>query len=129
MFGIEVLKNTRDFEDIIKAQNKTLTIDKTCSNFKTHFEADRSVLKYLQWNTIQRTAFQQANYMADQVIQEVKILQELVSRVLESIPPNQADQEYIPPLELLVDTVTNETIHANDNVQLQILELIKHPQE
>ena len=67
--------------------------------------------------------------MADQVIQEVKILQELVSRVLESIPPNQADQEYIPPLALLVDAVTIETTHSNDNVQLQILELIKHPQE
>ena len=56
-------------------------------------------------------------------------MQQLVSQALESIPPNQIDQQYIPPPAPLVAPVSNENIHENDHTQLQMLYLVKSLQE
>ena len=54
--------------------------------------------------------------MFGQVLLEVKNMQQLVSRALESTPPNMTDQEYIPQLSQRVALVANATIRANDTL-------------
>ena len=65
---------------------------------------------------MQSAAFHQASYMAGQVLQEAQNVQHLVSRALESITPNQRNQENVPPPAPLFAPVANANIHANDTV-------------
>ena len=63
-----------------------------------------------------RTVFHQANYTSGQFIPKVQNVQQLVSRALESTPPNKTDQVYIPQPSPLVASVANATIRANDTL-------------
>ena len=54
--------------------------------------------------------------MSGQALLEVQNMQQLVSRALESTPPNKTDQVYIPQPSPLVASVANATISANDTL-------------
>ena len=54
---------------------------------------------------MQSIVFHQADYMAGQVIQEVKNVKQLVSWVLEIIPPNNTDQWLVPDQDTPYDLI------------------------
>ena len=78
-FGIEVLKNTREFEDGFSACNKTVITNKTCIKFNNQFQNEKSELKSVQGKAMQSTSFHKYNYMTSQVLQEVQNVQQLIS--------------------------------------------------
>jgi translation initiation factor 2B subunit (eIF-2B alpha/beta/delta family) len=122
-FGLEVLRNTREFEDGIRAWNRRPVEEKTWEAFKEHFETEHRELKSVRGKTMQSTAFHQANFIATRVLEEVQSVQNLVTEAMERLPPAQ-DKENVPPPQ----PVANAAV-STDAVQLQMLELIKNLQD
>ena len=51
--GLQIIKNTRDFEIALTAWNVRPDTKNTWDNFKTHFQEEKQALKEVQWTTIQ----------------------------------------------------------------------------
>jgi hypothetical protein len=120
-FGLEVLRNTREFEEGIRAWNRLPMQGKTWETFKDHFETEHRELKLVRGKTMQSAGFHQANFMASRVLQEFQSVQNIVAEAMERLPPAQG-QENIPPVPT---PVANATMSNGDTVQLQMLEIIK----
>jgi hypothetical protein len=125
-FGLEVLRNSREFEDGIRAWNRRPLQEKTWESFKEHFEIEHQELKTVRGKTMQSTAFHHANLMSSQVLQEVQSIQHQVTEALERIPQSHAGKENQPQPDT---QVANATISTQDAVQLQVLKLLKSLQE
>ena len=124
-FGLEVLRNTREFEEGIRAWNRLPIEEKTWDGFKDHFETEHRELKSVRGKTMQSAGYHQANFMAERVLQEVHSVQNLVTEAMDRFP-TATGQENVPSVQA---PVANATISTSDAMQLQMLELIKNLQE
>ena len=92
--GLQLLKNTNDFETGIMKWVKKANADKTWPKFKTHFEAAHRVLKIVRGATMKSASYHQANSLTEQVLSELRNVQETV---LDGIQQQIQDAEHATP--------------------------------
>ena len=118
-FGVEIIKNTGDFETGLTEWNaKTLT-DKTWLHFKSHFTAAYKNLRATRGKTMRSAGYHQANMLASQVLTEVKSVQEAVLQALQTHSLERND-EHVPPAEHSANSMS-----AGEEIQLEMLKAIK----
>ena len=115
--GLRIIKNTNDFEQGIEKWYARPVGEHTWTNFKTHFEEAREMIKKVRGADMRNSAFQQVNFVANEVRAEIAQTQE---SILQAIAENQTatNSEYEEPSEV-VNAATTET------TQLAILQLLK----
>ena len=65
--GLQIIKNTRDFEIALTAWNVKPDIKKTWANFKTPFQEAQQALKEVRGHTVQQSGYNHANSLASQL--------------------------------------------------------------
>ena len=71
-FGVEILRNTHDFQDGIKSWNRLPTTNRNWTNFITHFEQEYQELLELRGPTMQSSTLHSANAIIERVKASVK---------------------------------------------------------
>ena len=126
-FGIQLIRNTHDFQDALKSWFSKSNADKNWTNFKLHFEDEHDKLQLVRGATMENAGFHQANFIASQVREEVHNVQ---TNVLELLQRHHADKENEEPPELV-----NQQANAAKNtdpalsMQMEMLKLIKSLQQ
>ena len=96
-FSLQIIKNTRDFEDGMKTWHVRPMVDKTWNNFKLHFETEHASLRRVRGTTMRSTAYHQANLLASQVLNEVKEVKTSVTEALNMLSTGVLNEENMSP--------------------------------
>jgi len=125
--GLQLIRNTRDFEYALTHWEQKPEVQRTWAQFKTHFHEAQLNLKKIRGPTMQQAGFHQANLIAEQIRSDINThLNERDSQVLAML-------QSIPDLTYSSSGSTSEedtplTHQANalvDQTQLEILRLLK----
>ena len=106
--GIQLVSNTHDFQDGLKTWLSKPEDQKIWENFKTHFEEEHNALREIRGMSMMHTCFHQANYVSDQVLEEVESVQQNVIHLLQKY-----DDQTNP------ETSTESTAHDSSISQLK----------
>ena len=71
-FGIQLIKNTRDFETALGEWNRKPDDDKTWEIFKQHFQDAQQTLKDIHGPTMAQAGYHHANHLATETREELK---------------------------------------------------------
>ena len=88
-FGVEILRNTHDFQDGIKSWNRFPAANCTWTNFITHFEQEYQELLELRGPTMQTSTLHSANAMMAQV--KASVQQSVESSVAKALSRHSAN--------------------------------------
>ena len=124
-FGIQLIRNTHDFQDGLKQWFSKEIRDKTWENFKIHFEDEYDKLKQVRGATMRHAGFHQANQMSNKVMEEVQGIQHNVLQLLQKF--DEDDKENEKPEEQ--PTNLCQEITSSDNIQLEMMKIIKSLQD
>jgi hypothetical protein len=125
--GLTKIRATRDFEYALTQWENKPQVEKTWTNFKTHFHEAQLQLKQIRGPTMQQSGFHHANALAQELTSKVEehlsMRDSQLLSVIQSIPglvaaSSSSDSEDSPPQH----TANSISI---DNVQLEILKLLK----
>jgi hypothetical protein len=75
-FAHEILMRSNIFENSLITWNEKTAVNKTWVNFKSHFENAHKALRLVRGKTMSDSGFQQANYLATQVLVEMQQVQD-----------------------------------------------------
>ena len=114
--GLTSIKKTRDFEKALGEWSNKNAIDKTWSNFKTHFKKAQTDLKDIRGPTMQQSGFHHANMLADHLRNDITTQNEQLMAMMQNMQIQQIEPE--PPQQVANATVT-------DDVNIQILRLLQ----
>ena len=122
--GLQIIKNTRDYEIALTAWNAKPAVDKTWDNFKTHFQAAQQSLKEVRGPTMQQAGYHHANALASQLRTELQVRDTDVLAMLQTISDNST---------ITADTATSTiteslNIATQQTTQLEILQLLRDMQ-
>ena len=120
-FALHILKNTRDFEDGLRAWHKRPAVQKTWPNFKTHFEDEHRILRRVRGTTMRNTAYHQANMLASKVMEE---LQEVKAAVREEFQNLHSHDQYEDSTPSQKEEKANYS-SGSDKIQEEILRSLK----
>jgi hypothetical protein len=125
-FGVQLIRNTHDFQDGLKAWYDIDEADKTWPNFKILFEDEHDKLRLVRGETMQHAGFHQANFIAAQVKDEIQSVQTNVLQLLQ----HQEDKENSPP-DTDKENKANAAMNTDPSVvmQMEMLKLIKSLQK
>jgi hypothetical protein len=126
-FGVQLIRNTQDFQDGLKEWYGKPTLEKTWTRFKSHFEDEYDKLKLVRGATMQHAGFHQANFLASQMREEVQSVQNNVLQLLDKFDNN--DKENNPPP---VDQKANSATKCSDSsntIQLEMMKLLQSLQD
>ena len=122
-FGLEIIKNTGNFEHDLRLWVGKAQADKTWVNFKAYFEEAHHTLKATRGKTMKSSSFHTINMLATQALAEVQAVQASVLQALEKIP----DKENVPPEPVSNSATTYSTQPATlkllKSMQVEIKEL------
>ena len=71
-FGIQLIKNTRDFETVLGEWNRRPEQDNTWESFKKHFQDAQQTLKDIRGTTMAQSGYHYANHLATEIREEIK---------------------------------------------------------
>ena len=71
-FGLQLIRNTRDFEAALTTWNARPVNQKTWANFKTHFHQAQETLKEVRGPTMQQAGYHHANSPANRLCTELQ---------------------------------------------------------
>ena len=71
-FGLQLIKNTRDFETALGEGNKKDLQDKMGETFKDHFQDAQQMLKDIRGSTMKQAGYHHANHLAAEIRQELR---------------------------------------------------------
>ena len=117
-FGLQLVKDTGDMEKGQEEWHERPRVEKTWVKFKEHFERAHRILRKTRGKTMKGTAFHKANMLADQVLQEVRSVQENVLEALTAANFNDEDKENNPPPQQQANSVAT-------SVQTEILNTLR----
>jgi hypothetical protein len=125
-FGIQLIRNTHDFQDGLKDWYSKPLLEKTWTNFQTHFEDEYDKLRLVRGTTMQQAGFHQANFIASQVLEEVNRVQENVLQKLDDFNQNK---ENIP--ETPIEEKANMTKKDDKpyDVQFEMMKMLQSLQQ
>ena len=98
-FGLQIIKNTRDFELAIGTWNKKTSGDKTWTNFKTHFQTAQQELKEIRGPTMKQAGYHHANHLATEMRNELRNNQMEMMALVQSMQ-NSPNHNYDDPPDL-----------------------------
>ena len=126
-FGVQLIRNTHDFQDGLKTWFGKNDRDKTWMNFKLHFEEEHDRLKLIRGLTMQHAGYHHANFIASQVMNEV---QDVKSSVIELLQGNEEDKENSPPpQENKANAAIKPEADPTLTLQMEMLKLMKSLQQ
>jgi len=125
--GLQLIRNTRDFEYALTHWEQKPEVQRTWAQFKTHFHEAQLNLKKIRGPTMQQAGFHQANIIAQQIRADINThLEERDSQVLamlQSIPDLTSSSSGSTSEE---EKPSNHQANAMvDQTQLEILRLLK----
>ena len=126
-FGIQLIRNTQDFQDGLKAWYSKPTLDKTWPNFKTHFEDEYDKMKLVRGTTMHQAGFHQANFIASQVMEEVHNVQNNVLQLIDKFDNNKENTAPPPPIEQQANITKTSDNPAT--VQSEMMKLLQSLQQ
>ena len=143
--GIQLIKNTNDFERGLESWIIRPAVDKTWVNFKAHFETAHENLTQLRGPLMKNSSFSNtANAITASVIESVREelnddrsrvfqrLDETESSILNAltVTPRTSNTSIVTDDESTTSTIT-EKVNAtvSDKIQLEILKLLKDIQQ
>lgn len=102
--GIQLIRNTHDFQDGLKTWINKSANEKTWQTFKAHFEEEHDTLREIRGMSMMHAGFHQANYVADRVLGEVESVQQNVIQLLQKYEDSnttstQSSQSVPPSLQ------------------------------
>ena len=127
--GLRIIKNTGDFEQGLREWYSRPSVEHTWQNFIDHFEEARELLRQIRGVNMQNTAFQQANFMAEEVRADIARSEQVILQALNDYqppsptapePPEATNIPPAPPVQNNINAATGDT------TQLAILQLLKH---
>ena len=138
-YGLDIVRNTSEFETALLAWYTKPTNDQTWTNFKTHFTTAHTELSNVRGSTMRGSAFNQANATVEALSREMGDLRnDLIESInslstvtppTEILPPSNPTLLTIPPVEQQQEmnaTISNHTmIEAIAQLQQQMLELMQ----
>ena len=71
-FGLQLIRNTRDFEQGLQRWNEKPPVDQTWDNLKTHFRDEQEKLKKIRGPTMMQAGFAHANHIAEEIRTEIQ---------------------------------------------------------
>ena len=119
--GLRIIKNSNDFENGIEQWYERPVVEHTWDNFKTHFEEAREKLKKIRGSDMRNSAFQHANFVANEVRADIARTHDSIMQALAG-QTNETEEEPEPELA----EQANATMQ--DATQLAILQLLKQIQ-
>jgi hypothetical protein len=117
--GLQIIKNTRDFEAAIRDWYARPATGHTWTIFKSHFDSAHALLRQIRGPDMQSSSFQQVNLLATSIRTDMEAAQE---QLLQAIAENTAQPE--PPLEVPSPPQALNQVLA-DATQVLILELLQ----
>ena len=124
-FGLQLIKNTRDFEIVLGEWNRKVEQNKTWESFKEYFQNAQSTLKDIRGPTMAQSGYHHANLPASEIRNELQQNQmhmlSLIKMYHEEIP----DDHYIDNATETINTtpyasVQAETLQAVQELQKQL---------
>ena len=127
-FGVQLIRNTHDFQDGLKSWYDTPIANQTWMNFKMHFEDEHDKLKLIRGETMKHAGFHQANHVASQVMEEVQSVQHSVLQLLQC---QETNKENTPPPPEIPEQKANAVTPTDSTMlmQMEMLKLIKSLQQ
>jgi hypothetical protein len=101
-------------------------LDKTWTNFQTHFEDEYDKLRLVRGTTMQQAGFHQANFVASQVLEEVNRVQENVLQRLDDFNQNKENIPDTHPEEKANMTKTDDKPY---DVQFEMMKMLQSLQQ
>ena len=134
--GLQLIKNTNDFERAIEEWVVKPLVDQTWLNFTPHFEAAHDLLRQVRGNNMRNTIFQRtANSVTETFVNEIReelkadrqqVLQHIAvseDKMLSAISTITDDESNSSQDDAEQANIANMTV--NDKVTLEVLKLLK----
>ena len=93
-FGIQLIKNTRDFETSLGEWNKKQAEHQTWELFKKHFQDAQQTLKDIRGPTMAQSGFHHANHLASEIRSELRENQTQMLSLLQDFNDPNLQPEY-----------------------------------
>lgn len=131
-FGIQLIKNTRDFETSLGEWNKKQAEDQTWELFKKHFQDAQQTLKDIRGPTMAQSGFHHANHLASEIRSELRENQTQMLSLLQDFNDPNIQPEYETNLKnteletanaVTQTAVQSETLKVLQQLQKQLLNL------
>ena len=126
-FGIQLVRNTHDFQDGLKSWYNIPDREKSWTNFKIHFEDEYDKLKLVRGVSMEYAGFHQANSIAEQLKEEVQTVQHNVLQLLQLHDDDKENEQPAQPVEEKVNAAASTD--TNLTMQMEMLKLIKSLQQ
>ena len=104
-FGVEILRNTHDFQDGIKSWNRLPAANRNWANFITHFEQEYQELLKLRGPTMQSSTLHSANAIVEQV--KASVEQSVESSVAKALTRHGANSIIQDTKQMAIPNVRN----------------------
>ena len=128
-FGLQLIKNTKDFETALGEWNKRADENKTWELFKEHFQDAQSTLKDIRGPTMAQAGYHAANLLASEIRSELEQNQLQMIALMKNMHPEENMNEYheVPTTEGInatpYATVQQETLKVLQDLQQQLKSL------
>ena len=116
-FGLSLIRNTRDFEIALREWNAKTDLQKTWTNFKSHFRQAQTELKEIRGPTMQQAGYHHANMLAQQMRNDLENQQTEMLAMVQNMVQAAPHQDEEPQFE-----VANAAVSS---VQQQMLEILQ----
>ncbi len=121
--GLQIIRNTRDFDIALTEWRDRPKADKTWNNFKLHFLDAQQTLKEVRGPTMQQAGYHHANALASQIRTEFNDRNTEVLSLLQTVTEAVATDNNTPQIESM-----NNMAQQNHLVQLETMKLLKELQ-
>ena len=126
-FGIQLIKNTRDFETALGEWNRKPDDDKTWEIFKQHFQDAQQTLKDIRGPTMAQAGYHHANHLATEIREELKDSQFQMLALLKNM--SEVPAENNPDIEDLNTNIATANIATQVTMQTETLKVLQEMQK
>ena len=119
-FGLQLVKNTRDFENALGEWNQKPTQERTWDNFKTHFQNAQQTLKDIRGPTMKQAGYHHANHLAAELKEELRENQAQMLALVQNVNMDDWRNE-----EEIQDTKLESANAMSQNIQQETIKMIK----
>ena len=122
-FGIQLIKNTRDFETALGDWNRKLQHNKSWDEFKEHFQIAQSTLKDIRGPTMAQAGYHHANLLASE------IRNELQNNQMQMLSLMKMQQEEFPEEHFIENETENINATPYASIQTETLKALQELQK
>ena len=121
-FGLQIIKNTQDFETALSEWNRKNARMKTWQSFKDHFQAAQQSLKDIRGPTMKQAGYHHANHLASEIRDELRHSQMQMLALAQNLTLPEESEEAQPIEGNSVNAVVQTSTQQQTNELLQALQ-------